>query len=173
MVLGAGSTLEGQAIPIKLNYKCSPKIVIPEHSESLLLHSNQNSIDILNKVTRNTKFDKNWFSNPPSEIPHYVIGPHFDEINPLLKQSVISQIDSVFKYDDIDWKEMSYKCFSNNLEIGNSSAANLFASKQLAEKGYKVLTFIYEPFRDFYHGHNMEAKNQILENSLEKVSNFL
>ncbi len=43
-----------------------------------------------------------------------------------------------------------------------------FASKQLAEKGYKVLTFIYEPFRDFYHGHNMEAKNQILENSLEK-----
>lgn len=156
LVVGAGSTLEGQAIPIKLNYKSIPKIVVPEHYESSLLKKIRPNIEIINETTNNEKLNSNWFSIPPKGIPHFVIGPHYDEINPLLKPSVINLIDCVYMYDELNWKEMSIKCYENGLEIGNSSAANLYVSKQLAEKGYKVLTFIYEPFREFYHGHNNE-----------------
>lgn len=156
LVVGAGSTLEGQAIPIKLNYKSIPKIVVPEHYESSLLKKIRPNIEIINETSNNEKLNSNWFSIPPKGIPHFVIGPHYDEINPLLKPSVINLIDCVYMYDELNWKEMSIKCYENGLEIGNSSAANLYVSKQLAEKGYKVLTFIYEPFREFYHGHNNE-----------------
>lgn len=153
LVVGAGSTLEGQAIPIKLNFKGGPKIVVPEHYDSSLLKKIRPNIEIINEISVNEKLNSNWFSIPPKGIPHFVIGPHYDEINPLLKASIINLIDCVYMYDELDWKEMSIKCYNNGLEIGNSSAANLFVSKQLAQKGYNVLTFIYEPFRDFYHGH--------------------
>ncbi|MFH1231180.1 MAG: hypothetical protein V1709_06750, partial [Planctomycetota bacterium] len=157
LVVGAGATLEGQAIPIKLNFKSIPKIVVPEHYESSLLKKRRPNIEIINETSNNKKLNTNWFSRPPKGIPHYVIGPHYDEINPLLKTAVINLIDCVYMYDELNWKEMSIKCYEKGLEIGNSSAANLYVSKQLAEKGFKVLTFIYEPFRAFYHGHNIES----------------
>jgi len=159
LVVGAGSTLEGQAIPIKLNFESRPKIVVPEHYESSLLKKIRPNIENINEISTNEKLNSNWFSSPPQGLPHSVIGPHYDEINPLLKPSVINLIDCVYMYDELNWKEMSIKCYENGLEIGNSSAANLYVSKQLAEKGYKVLTFIYEPFREFYHGHNIQNAN--------------
>jgi cysteine synthase len=165
LVLGAGSTLEGQAIPVKLKYFNIPQIVIPEHFNSPLLQSN----NVYNEAYRTINYDKNWFSNPPKGIPHFVIGPHYDEINPLLKKSIINQIDSVYRYKDTDWKEMSYKCNSSGLEIGNSSAANLFVAKQLAEKGNKVLTFIYEPFRTFYQGKNVDNKEKNNDCAIENI----
>lgn len=166
LVLGAGSTLEGQAIPIKLNFNNKSKIVIPEHFESSLLKKKEPNIKILNDTSKTHVYGSNWFSNPPKGIPHYVIGPHFDEINPLLKKSVLNEIDYVYRYGERDWKEMSLRCYSNELEIGNSSAANLFVSKKIAEKGYSVLTFIYEPFREFYHGHNLSTENNKDANKL-------
>ncbi|MBK7689558.1 MAG: hypothetical protein IPJ31_00005 [Bacteroidetes bacterium] len=138
-----------------------PKIVAPEHFDSSLLKIKEPKIQILNDHSKISKYGSKWFSNPPQGIPHYVIGPHFDEINPLLKKNVINEIDYVCRYGK-DWKEMSLMCYSHDLEIGNSSAANLFVSKQLAEKGNKVMTFIYEPFREFYHGHNIETEEKQL-----------
>ena len=35
-VLGAGSTIEGQAIPIKRWFRNEPKIIVPEHFQSQL-----------------------------------------------------------------------------------------------------------------------------------------
>ncbi len=166
LVLGAGSTLEGQAIPIKLKHNGIPKIVVPEHFDSSLLKIKEPKIQILNDHSKISKYGSKWFSNPPQGIPHYVIGPHFDEINPLLKKNVINEIDYVYRYGDKDWKEMSLMCYSHDLEIGNSSAANLFVSKQLAEKGNKVMTFIYEPFREFYHGHNIETEEKTADNKV-------
>ncbi|KAA3621545.1 MAG: hypothetical protein DWQ02_27525 [Bacteroidetes bacterium] len=162
-VIGAGSTIEGQAIPIKKHFKNIPKIVVPEHNKSSLLKKKKSKIHILNDIIKDAVFDSIWFSQPPKGIPHYVIGPHYDEINPLIKSKVINQIDYSFRYDDFDWKSTSLRCYLNDLEIGNSSAANLFVSKQLAEKGYNVLTFIYEPFREFYQGYNIEGQNTIID----------
>lgn len=150
LVVGAGSTLEGQAIPIKLSFKSKPKIVVPEHYESSILKRLRPNIENINEISKNEKINSNWFTNPPKGLPHAVIGPHYDEINPLLKKWVIDLIDCVYMYDELNWKEMSLRCYENGLEIGNSSAANLYVAKELAEKGNTVLTFIYEPLRDIY-----------------------
>jgi hypothetical protein len=159
LVLGAGSTLEGQAIPVKQKYFNLPQIVVPEHYDSPLL----SSINIYNEPYQTTDYEQNWFSNPPKGIPHYVIGPHYDEVNPLLKGDVLRQINLVYRYREQDWKEMSFKCYSNGLGIGNSSAANLFVAKRLAEgKAANVLTFIYEPFRSFYQGHNIDKEEHTI-----------
>ena len=159
LVLGAGSTLEGEAIPVKRKYLNLPQIVVPEHYDSPLL----SSFNVYNESYQTKSYKQNWFTNPPEGIPHFVIGPHYDEVNPLLKKDVLGQIDLVYRYREQDWKEMSFKCFSSGLEIGNSSAANLFVAKCLAErKAENVLTFIYEPFRSFYQGHNIYKKEHTI-----------
>lgn len=150
-ILGAGSTIEGQAIPIRMKYNYHPRIVVPEHSRSPLLHMDEPATNILRKLMEGKEYPLDWFGDPPEEIPHLVLGPHYDEINPLLKKEVLKSIDSVYRYDDDDWKQMSYTCYIRGLKIGNSSAANLVVAKHLADAGNQVLTFIYEPFRSIYH----------------------
>ena len=153
-VVGAGSTLEGQAIPVKARFCGTPKIIVPEHTRSPLLSLDGPTINAPN-TARKEKYASDWFSQPPAGIPHYVIGPHYDEINPLIKKEVLSSIEDVFLYDDDDWKNMSYRCYNSGLPIGNSSATNLVAAKYLADTGSTVLTFIYEPFRSIYRAANV------------------
>ena len=164
VAVGAGSTLEGQAIPIKREFNNSPKIIVPEHAKSALLHSSQPLVNVFENSIDNKEYPASWFSNPPEGIPHYVIGPHYDEINPLLKKSILAEIDGVYTYYDDDWKQLSYECYNKSMEIGNSSAANLFIAKTLADQGSNVLTFIYEPFRSFYRGHNVSIENYAVSN---------
>ncbi len=154
-VVGAGATLEGQAIPIQTRFGNRPKIVVPEHSQSPLLNFDGLVVAQLNHACRRMEYSDDWFSKPPQGIPHYVIGPHYEEINPLIKKEVLKCIERVFLYDDEDWKEMSYDCYRNDLKVGNSSAANLVIAKRLAEEGNTVLTFVYEPFRSIYQGHTL------------------
>jgi cysteine synthase len=154
-VVGAGSTIEGQAIPVKVRFNNSPKIVVPEHSQSHLLHLNKLAASFLNKAAAGKEYPRDWFISPPPGLPHTVIGPHYDEINPLIKKEVLKSIESVFLYEEDDWKRMSYGCYEKGMEIGNSSAANLVIAKRLAGQGNTVLTFIYEPFRSIYQGHNV------------------
>ncbi|MBU1100222.1 MAG: pyridoxal-phosphate dependent enzyme [Bacteroidetes bacterium] len=153
-VIGAGTTIEGQAIPIKKKFHNVPKIVVPEHSKCPLLSKKKSVEDFNDDKKEATTFNCDWFENPPKDLPHMVLGPHYDEINPLLKESVFNEIDHVFKYNEEDWEQMSFKCYNNGLRIGNSSAANLAVAKYLAERGKTVLTFIYEPFRTIYQGKN-------------------
>jgi hypothetical protein len=154
--IGSGSTIEGQAMVVKTKYHDYSKIVVPEHYQSSLLSSFKNTINSFNKIgTKKKEYPLNWFSNPPSAVPHYVLGPHYDEINPLINKHVLNSIDHIFLYNDDDWKQMSYKCYLSGFKIGNSSAANLVAAKYLADKGNTILTFIYEPFRNIYKGHNI------------------
>ena len=155
-VVGAGSTIEGHAIPVKARFKGSPKIVVPEHSRSRLLQMKAPTEDCLNNAERRPQYPADWFVSPPSGLPHTVIGPHYDEVNPLIKKEVLKSIENVFLYDDDDWKNMSYHCYENGVEVGNSSAANLVVAKYLAERGKTVLTFIYEPFRSIYKGHKVD-----------------
>jgi cysteine synthase len=153
-VVGAGSTLEGQAIPIKARFNGKSNIIVPEHAQSPLLSLNTPTRMAGDEVD-GTEYPSNWFSRPPQGIPHYVIGPHYNEVNPLIKREVLRKVADVFLYDDDDWKRMSYHCYLSDFRIGNSSAANLVAAKSLADTGSTVLTFIYEPFRSIYQGHNV------------------
>ncbi len=161
--IGSGSTIEGQAIIVKQKYNNHPKIVVPEHCLSSLLSTKKSVINSKDKINLIEEYPSDWFCNPPQEIaqvPHMVLGPHYDEINPLLHKPVLNAIDYVYLYNDNDWKQMSYKCYLSGFKIGNSSAANLVASKYLAEKGYNILTFIYEPFRSIYQfQHNSDKTN--------------
>ncbi len=164
--IGAGSTLEGQAIPIKEKFDGRPKIVVPEHFRSPLLNFGGAATTIRNG-RGNKGYPADWFSRPPEGIPHYVIGPHYEEMNPLISKDVLRAVDRVFLYEDDDWKEMSFYCHQHAMGIGNSSAANLVIAKRLAEEGRTVLTFIYEPFRSIYQGHNVHDHDSAIRTRVQ------
>ena len=161
--IGAGSNLVGHAIPIRERFRNVPRIVVPEHSRSRLLNTQNTTQSAESTTARQKAFPSNWFSRPPNGIPHYVIGPHYDEINPLIGVEALACIGGVFGYADEDWMQMSFDCGSRGMEIGNSSAANLVAAKRLAREGRTVLTFIYEPFRSIYKGHNLSKREERAE----------
>jgi len=142
--LGAGATLEGIQIPIKKHTGC--KIVIPEHEKSQLfarINPNVSHVET-EDVPPNSGF-KSY-----EGLPHTVIGPHFDEINPLLSKEAIQQIDQVMLYKDADWQSMESSLMTKGISVGNSSAANIACAKSIADLGHKVLTIIFEPQRSFY-----------------------
>ena len=147
--LGAGATLEGIALPIRKRFGNKPTIIIIEHSYSPILQRKEFT-NLSYSFMSSHSFSHNWVSKPPKGIPHYVVGPHYDEINPLLSSSVLNEVDYVVRYTDEQWKWMASFCKEKGISIGNSSAANLLVSRAIAELGKSVLTFIYEPFRPFY-----------------------
>jgi cysteine synthase len=152
-VVGAGATLEGQAIPVKRRFANRPRIVVPEHAESLLLFARVGWKRQLTGRMR-SQVPEGWFSQPPAGIPHYVIGPHYEELNPLISADVLACVDEVIGYTDDEWMSTSLECHGRGLRVGNSSAANLAVARRLADEGHVVLTFVYEPFRSFYQGRN-------------------
>jgi len=158
--LGAGSTLEGFQIAMQDYFRESgkiPHIVLAEHELSPLF------VKLL--PTRLAR------SRPPSleevtieeqyyqteVVPHIVIGPHYDEINPLLSEDSIDRIESVVQYSEKDWKAMQQFLSARGLSVGNSSAANLSAATRLANEGHTVATVIFEPFREFYRKRENES----------------
>lgn len=149
LTLGAGSTLEGIALPIKKKFQGKPKLIIIEHEYSPLLRKTQFK-ELSFDFMLSKKFSDNWIVTPPKGIPHAVLGPHYDDTNPLLNKSILEEVDYIFSYTDKQWKWMASYCRNNNLSIGNSSSANLVVSRAIAECKYNVLTVIYEPFRPFY-----------------------
>ena len=161
--LGAGSNLEGIVLPIYRKFQKKPKIVIIEHNRSPLTEK-KNLMELSFKYMNEYDFSYDWLTDPPSGIPHMIVGPHYDEINPLLSKDVLKEVDFVYRFSDNQWKWMSSFCMKKRIEIGNSSAANLSVSRAIADKGKNVLTLILEPLRSFYVKKNIKKilKKEIL-----------
>lgn len=153
--LGAGTTLEGTQIPIQDHFIQThlpqPKIVIAEHELSPLFAQQYSDRRVLLPTLDFDSFidDHRFFAG----VPHNILGPHYDEINPLLAQSSIDRIDSVIQYSDDDWKSTQHYLSLRGLSVGNSSAANVNVAARLVHQGNHVLTVIFEPFRAFYKKH--------------------
>jgi cysteine synthase len=97
---------------------------------------------------------------PTEHVPHWILGPHYDELNQLLPPGDTAQIDSVVRYDDATWQSMSQRGIRTGMSVGNSSAANLAVAEAIANQGRTVLTFLYEPLRPFY----LRSKREALAN---------
>lgn len=150
--LGAGTTLEGTQIPIQDYFKernlPQPEIIIAEHELSPLFAEKYPD-----KKLHLPKIDFGEFRDDFRSylgVPHSILGPHYDEINPLLSQSSIDRIDHIIQYSDNDWKSTQKHLSRERINIGNSSAANVNVASRLANQGNNVLTIIFEPFREFY-----------------------
>lgn len=146
--VGSGSTLEGYAVPIQEHFGGVPRIIAAEHHRSRLLNGINVVTDLTGRIEPVGPLGR--FRGPPAAVPHIVLGPHYQELNPLLKNTVTARIAGVAVYDDPAWQRMSITCQDSNIHLGNSSAANLACAADLASRGRTVLTFLYEPLRSFY-----------------------
>ena len=159
--LGAGSTLEGIQIPIqdyfKENNLPTPKIFLAEHELSPLFTKIIDKPEISRSVIPPIA-DKDKDSYIYTPLPHLVIGPHYDEVNPLLSKKSIRRIDGVVQYSETDWQATQKHLSSHGISIGNSSAANISVAWRLASLGFKVITIIFEPKRSFL----LKQKVQVL-----------
>jgi len=160
--LGAGSTLEGLQIAIQdhfkeLGSKKTPEIIVGEHELSPLLakiipySSSSGPLQHIKEGCGKINLDDYL---RVEGVPHMVIGPHYDEINPLLSKKSIARIDRIVQYSEQDWMTMQKYLSKIGLSVGNSSAANLSVAAHLANQGNSVFTVIFEPFRDFYKNLN-------------------
>lgn len=152
--LGAGSTLEGIQIPVQdfFTENClpAPTIFLAEHELSPLFVKIMEKMEISRDVIPRLA-DKDKARYIRSELPHLVIGPHYDEINPLLSKKSIERIGGVIQYSEADWQATQAVLKNHGLSVGNSSAANISVAWRLAgrDRGYKALTVIFEPCREF------------------------
>lgn len=149
MGLGSGSTLEGYAIPLKERFGGKPRIVVAEHLDSRLICDAPLVADLSKGMGKRSQHADE-FRAPPQAVPHMVLGPHYDDVNPLLPGCDLANIGAIVRYSDPVWQEASHHCRQNGMSVGNSSAANLAVARHLASDGRTVFTFIYEPLRDFY-----------------------
>lgn len=148
--IGAGSTLIGvqYAIEDYFSAHCI-KSIVAEHELSPLMAKLRpilKAVDL--EILRDASIHNDY--THVKGLPHIAIGPHYDELNPLLSQSVINRVDSVMMYTDKEWKAMQSFLEKQGMSVGNSSAANLCVATKLANTGHSVVTIIFEPFRDFY-----------------------
>lgn len=148
LTIGAGATLTGWALPICRRFGQTPRVVAAEHRACPLIELPECDIRSVNYSPHGHQID--WLREPPKGIPHSVLGPHYDELNPLIPKNLLSGIGMVARYGDDQWKQMASKCRSLGMSLGNSSAVNLLVSQWLAEEGRDVLTFIHEPCRPYY-----------------------
>lgn len=150
--LGAGSTLEGIQIPLQDYFIekgfSAPNIFLAEHELSPLFVKIMEKMEIPRDVIPRLA-NKDRARCIRSELPHLVIGPHYDEINPLLSKKSRDRIGGVIQYSEADWQVTRAVLKDHGLSVGNSSAANISVAWRLASQGYKVLTIIFEPFREF------------------------
>ena len=153
--LGAGSTLEGLQIAMQDYFKekgdgKTPQIVVAEHELSPLFVKFIPTRVAKSKPASLDDVTIEEYYYQAEGLPHIVIGPHYDEINPLLSRDSIDRVESVLPYSEKDWKEMQQFLSVKGLSIGNSSAANISVAARLANEGKEVVTVIFEPFREFY-----------------------
>lgn len=145
--LGAGSTLEGLLIPIQDHFdQKASSILIAEHEQSPLFANMHDVLDV-------SRLELPSATKSPVVVPglpHTVIGPHYSEINPLLKDDARSRIEGVVQFNQKKWLAVQEYLAQHEISVGNSSAANISTAWRLAKQGHDVLTIIYEPNREFY-----------------------
>ncbi|MEK6928275.1 MAG: hypothetical protein AABX11_07625 [Nanoarchaeota archaeon] len=154
--VGAGSTLEGTQLAIN-DYFIEqgikpPKVFINEHEKSALFA--KEFPDKIRRIETLSQLPYEEIYRQVQGLPHLVAGPHFVERNPLIKPCVLQRIEGIVQYSEQDWKGVQQYLAKQEISVGNSSAANLSVAVRLANQGKKVLTFIFEPFREFYRGNN-------------------
>lgn len=156
--IGAGATLQGWALPIHERFGHEPRIAVVEHELCPLFELCPKNISFVSSRFLKPR-DNEWLRGPPAGIPHLVLGPHYDELNPCIDERVLSTVDRVVRYSEAQWKSMATICRDNGLSVGNSSAVNLLVARFLAEQdGGTILTFIYEPLRDFYKARSARTR---------------
>ena len=158
--IGAGSTLGGIQVAIRNYFALANSvrasrvsIAIAEHELSPLfarfIQSTQSAGIPAAVMDSMQEIDPDFYEKV-DELPHIVIGPHYQEINPLLPEYDIESIDSVVQFSEHSWMAMQKYLAQHNISVGNSSAANVAAAASLASQGKNVVTIIFEPFREFY-----------------------
>lgn len=149
--LGAGSTLEGEQISLQDYFVAkgltAPQIFVGEHELSPLFAKTIQVIEIPRSCIPASSVYKQLIHVP--ELPHLVIGPHYDEINPLLPPESINRIDGIIQYSENDWRATQEHLNRHGISVGNSSAANVSTAWRLAVQGHRILTIIFEPLREF------------------------
>ncbi len=149
--LGAGATLEGVQIALQDWFKSkgltAPRILVGEHELSPLFSKILPLLEIPRDAIPAPVENIRLIQVP--QLPHLVIGPHYDEINPLLSAKSIARIDGIIHYSENDWQAAQEHLFRHGISVGNSSAANVSAAWRLASQGRKVMTVIFEPLRKF------------------------
>lgn len=144
--LGAGSTLEG--IQLAIADELGTKTIIAEHELSPLFAKKFEVQAISDEVIPLGLADPGKYLVVP-QLPHTVIGPHYDEINPLLPFAVIKRVSGVIQFNEAQWQATQAFLAQKGISIGNSSAANVSVAWRLANQGQRVLTLVFEPFREF------------------------
>lgn len=149
--VGSGATLSALARVRNLHAE-DADIIVPEHVESPVMSDIVDVVKCINdeSIPKCPSDQMSEFRSHSSDrVPHFVIGPHYEEANPYLEDDVES-IDEVWQYSDPEWMGFSRLLSNNSLRVGNSSAANLLIARCLADLGYDVLTATYEPMRSYY-----------------------
>ena len=150
--LGAGSTLEGVQIPIQDVLRergfPSPRNLIAEHELCPLFVNTLRTLHAPREIIPSELANAECHRRIPG-VPHAVLGPHYDEINPLLSRSSIERVEAVVQYSETDWQATQCYLEERGIVIGNSSAANVSVAWRLAQQGSHVLTVIFEPKREF------------------------
>lgn len=150
--LGAGSTLGGVQLSIQDHFRETGQrveVMVAEHEMSPLFASSGRYPVLVPPKVKSPAKDL-YYHHP--ELPHPVIGPHFDEVNPFLasQDNLLKSIDGIVQYSEQSWQTVHQMLLATGIEVGNSSAANVAAAVQLANQGMRVLTVIFEPWREFY-----------------------
>ncbi len=145
--LWAWTSLEWVQMPIKAT--TNAQIVIAENIESPLFAKMKYTLDKAD-IPHEIKITDNRIFNKIEWVPHLVIGPHYDAINPLLSQTSQNQIDIIMQYDENNRQSISKYVRDKDMPVWNSTAANLACATTLANRWNIVMTIIYEPRRFFY-----------------------
>jgi cysteine synthase len=151
--LGAGSTLEGIQFPIQDYAERSRgqrvHMFIAEHELSPLFAQSIPVLELSRNNMPRMPVDADKYFHVP-QLPHLVIGPHYDEVNPLLSSESLSKVERIVQYSESDWQMTQQYLSDRGISVGNSSAANVNVAWRLANQGHRLLTVVFEPFRKFY-----------------------
>ncbi|HXT69238.1 MAG TPA: pyridoxal-phosphate dependent enzyme [Vicinamibacterales bacterium] len=129
-----------------------PHVVVAEHEASPILARRGCRARSSNRLeSPDPRADSREFHDPGfARIPHSVLGPHYEELNPFIDPTMLGTIDCVQLYGESHWKNWSLRLAAAGLPVGNSSAAHLMVAAKMARAGGDVLTVIAEPLRPYY-----------------------
>lgn len=147
--VGAGSTLTGLQLAVQDHFHGDIRVIVAEHELSPLFVKHIPPMDLPGLPFQDMAepSDIYWCVDG---VPHFVIGPHWDEINQMLPEESMAKIDVLVQYSERDWQTTHAHLELQGVSVGNSSAANLSVAVRLANGGQTVLTVVFEPSRAFY-----------------------
>jgi len=152
--LGSGASLQ-MMIEVRRLVNQSATIIVVEHEDSPLLAGNGLRWLGADEIDLRWNYDiaecrARLRSSGSTRIPHCVIGPHYEEVNPFLSDEDLREVNLVQLYSERQWPVWSSYLHEVGLDVGNSSAVHLMIAAHFANQGHNVLTMIAEPQRSYY-----------------------